>query len=201
MKRVLTMIGSIVGMVGGVLNAIPFILALNRIIGLMSEDSGWAGPLTLSIILIVVAVVATVLNAVSMAAWNKDAAAFKKKKGLLITAIIFSFLNSIFPFIMLFAGAIINGILVLFIIGMLLSIASAVLLIVDLCREKGKVAKSPKQENSPKAAVVMKENKKIAAAEELEKKLQKLSMLKQYGVITEDEYDELKKGYIKELLG
>lgn len=156
------------------------------------------GVLIISILFFVVATLNIVFNGIVIGLWNKTSEEFNKKKGLTITAIVFDFLVVIATVVMMCLGS--SGLVVLFlVIAMLLAIASAVMLLVDLCMEN---KRSSKQDAAAQVnETVASNDSKLAAAETVEKKLEKLNAMKEHGVITEDEYKELKKSYLKELLG
>ena len=138
MKRALTLTGAILGLVGGAFLSIIYLITLIGTIELMSYGYG-AGPLVLAIILVAVSVLGLVFSAVCIAPWNKSAEDYKKKKGMIITAVVFNFISTLATLIMLIAGS--SGwVVILMILGMLLAIASAVLLLVDVCAESGRTA-------------------------------------------------------------
>ena len=117
---------------------------------------------------------------------------------MIITAVVFNFISTLATLIMLIAGS--SGwVVILMILGMLLAIASAVLLLVDVCAESGRISK---QETTTQVnGTVASNDSKLAAAETFEKKLAKLNAMKEHGIITEEEYSEIKKSYVKEFLG
>ena len=198
MKRALTLTGAILGLVGGAFLSIVYIITLIGVIELMSYGYAAGGSLILSLILVLISVLALVFSAVCIAPWNKSAEDYKKKKGMIITAVVFNFISTLATLIMLIAGS--SGwVVVVMILGMLLAIASAVLLLVDICREGGKVSK---QETTTQVnGTVASNDSKLVAAETFEKKLAKLNAMKEHGIITEEEYSEIKKSYVKEFLG
>lgn len=204
MKRALTLTGAILGLVGGAFLSIIYLITLIGTIELMSYGYG-AGPLVLAIILVAVSVLGLVFSAVCIAPWNKPAEGYKKKKGTIITAVVFNFISALATLIMLIAGF--SGwVVILMILGMLLAIASAVLLLVDVCAESGRIEKAAQkvagQSVAAQPAVASAANDaKLASAEIFEKKLAKLNAMKEHGIITEEEYTEIKKSYVKEFLG
>ena len=103
MKRALTLTGAILGLVGGAFLSIIYLITLIGTIELMSYGYG-AGPLVLAIILVAVSVLGLVFSAVCLAPWNKPAEGYKKKKGTIITAVVFNFISALATLIMLIAG-------------------------------------------------------------------------------------------------
>ena len=89
-------------------------------------------------------------------------------------------------------------IVIFIVLAVLLTLTAAILSIIDVCLEGGRIAKSGKvaQVNEPVAS----NDSKLAAAETFEKKLAKLNAMKEHGIITEEEYTEIKKTYVKEFL-
>lgn len=200
MKRALTLTGAILGLVGGAFLSIVYLITLIGVIELMSYGYEAVGALILTLILILVSVLALVFSAVCIAPWNKSAEDYKKKKGMIITAVVFNFISTLATLIMLIAGS--SGwVVVVMILGMLLAIASAVLLLVDICTENGKIEKAGKQVATQPAVASAANDAKLASAETFEKKLAKLNAMKEHGIITEEEYTEIKKTYVKEFLG
>ena len=156
------------------------------------------GVLIISILFLVIAILSIVFNGVVIGLWNKTSEEFNKKKGLTITAIVFDFLVVIAAIVMMCLGS--SGLVVLLlVISMLLAIASAVMLLVDLCMENKRCSKQDAAAQVNQVATSNHAN--LTTEETVEKKLEKLNAMKEHGVITEEEYNELKKSYIKELLG
>ena len=121
MKRPMTLTGGILGTVANAVFSVMFVLAMTIIF-----QTGLIGAIILGVLELAVVVVGLVLSILAIVAWNKDAGAFKKKKALLIVCAAFNLIGAILGFI---TGS------VLYIILSLVLIASAVLLIVDVCLE------------------------------------------------------------------
>ena len=121
MKRVKTLVGSILATVShGIttLVLLVYMLSLDTLILQWEMASGYAfvGEGTLYAILIfalLVALTSLILNSIAIRTWKQDISTFKKSKGLLVAATVFNFI--------IFSG---------------LSIAAAILYIVDLAQEK-----------------------------------------------------------------
>lgn len=156
------------------------------------------GVLIISILFFVIAILSIVFNGIVIGLWNKTSEEFNKKKGLTITAIVFDFLVVIAAIVLMCLGSYGLAVLLL-VIAMLLAIASAVMLLVDLCMENKRGSKQDAAAQVNQA--VTSNHANLTTEETVEKKLKKLNAMKEYGVITEEEYNELKKSYIKELLG
>ena len=129
MKRPMTLIGGILGTVVNAILAVVMligsVLAL-EIVGAVGAQAGYATITVIFIISIVMFVIALVMSIISITAWAKDVDDYKKKKGILITSIIFNFISAIFAILTGTALGIVLGIIV---------IAAAVLLIVDIALE------------------------------------------------------------------
>ncbi len=138
MKRIMTLVGSILGTVAG---AVASILVLISTIAVLDLAGGADGVLTLILLLVLpllVIITSTILSAIAIATWNKPADKFKAKKGLVITALVFNFISAILEI------ALLGGIYM--IICAIVAIASAVLLIVDLCLEGKRVEATTEEE-------------------------------------------------------
>lgn len=195
MKRPMTLTAGILGIVS---HALMMILSLVSVVGIIAildlgassgaDPDALAAVGIISLILIVICVVVGILglifNILAVKTWNKSTADYKAKKGKIITAIVFNFIGAGVIFI---AGNIIISVLV-----MLMLIASAVLLIVDLCLEKKRVPVEAQVQETAKETVAKKTD--------LEDRIEKLNNMKDQGLISEEEYQELKKSYIKEKL-
>lgn len=201
MKRALTLTGAILGLVGGVFSTVWTLISVIGVIDMMSYSyyyGNLTGSLILAIIFFVVSLLTLIFSAVSIPAWNKTAEIYKKKKAMIITAMVFNFLTMILNLIILCVGM--TGWVVIFIVlAMLLCLACAVIFIIDLCLENRRISK---QGSTAKVAeVAVSNDAKLAAAEVFEKKLAKLNAMKEHGIISDEEYSEIKKSYVKEFLG
>ncbi len=195
MKRALTLTSAIMGTV------FQGILALESIIffiAMMDLVAGASGAGTLAIVMIItiaIAVLGLLFNILSIPAWNKAPEVFRKKRGIIITAIVFNLLVVVLSLIG-FAG---EGTSVSFlsILMLLCLIAASIMYIVDLATEKKKVAELEAQNATEE---VTEETAQASTATALEEKLVKLNQMKEQGIIDEEEYNELKKKYISEML-
>ncbi|MBO5394892.1 MAG: hypothetical protein J6A28_03200 [Clostridia bacterium] len=152
----------------------------------------------------IVDVLGIVFSAVSINAWNKTAEKYKKKKGVIIT-------TGVLNLVMLLWIAIVynvvsfSGNLMLYVLAIMLLLMSAtILFFVDISQEKQRAAQ--KKEETAKTIQKADEKtvaieKKLTPAETLTKKLARLETLKKNGTISEEEYSEKKKAYVKEYLG
>lgn len=136
MRNKLGFIGSILGTCFAGISSIVFLAALALLIDLMSA-LGESSLLTLLIMIIALAVVvlALIFNILSIVASN-NIEKMNKKKGIIITAIIFDFIASVLLFY-----AIINKFSTLDLLCALGLIASAILLICGLSGLKKQIMK------------------------------------------------------------
>lgn len=187
MKRPMTLTSGILGIVSHslilVFGIINMIFAFELMALASNEYAGlFVGAIIMVVYALAVSIVGLVFSILTTKAWKKDTEVFKSKKGKIITSIVFAFLGIVAAFLV---ANIIVAILVMFML-----IATAVLAIVDLCLEKKRAGKV--EEVSTTAA---------PNASELEDKIEKLNDMKAQGMISDEEYEELKKNYIKEKLG
>ena len=196
MKRPLTLTSAILGTV------FQGILALESIIlfvAMMDLVAGATGAGTLAIVMIVtiaIAVLGLIFNILSIPAWNKAPEVFRKKRGVIITAIVFNLLIVVLSLIGYAGeGATVN---VLSILMLLCLIASSIMYIVDLATEKKRVAELEAQNATEETEAEAEAT--VSTATALEEKLVKLNQMKEQGIIDEEEYNELKKKYISEML-
>lgn len=198
MKRPLTLTAGILGIVS---HAVILVFSLiNLIMGIALLGEGASAGADANIlasagivmfvmfaVAIVIGILGLIFNILSVKTWNKDAEVYKAKKGKTICAIVFNFLGIIAVFLVM------N--IILAILLMLVLIAAGVLAIVDVCLEKKRV---------PASAEATVETTVEATAEtpksDLEAKIEKLNAMKEQGMITDAEYEELKKKYIQEQL-
>ena len=166
-------------------------------------------------------VLAVIFNAESISAWKLSKTRFKKQKGYVITAIVFNFIIIGIYFLSFFTLETLGSTILPF----LALLTGTILLLVDFCREKNKKDPEWELENAKtettakqetditiveqKAKPVEQEEKieekpepkKVKSGESLltlESKLIKLNEMKEQGLIDQDEYNEIKKSYIKE---
>ena len=134
MKRVMTLVG---GIIGTVVDAIYSFVALLEG-ALLLELLGAAGVPGASIfaivglLIIAIVVTALVLNAISISGFTCSAEKFAKKRGVIITAVVFNFLLAF----LLILSTMTGGVTFFTALVILTSIATGVLFIVDLCLEK-----------------------------------------------------------------
>ncbi|MBO5394891.1 MAG: hypothetical protein J6A28_03195 [Clostridia bacterium] len=140
MKRPMTLIGAILGTVVSAVISVLMAIGLVAILDLAAGAEGVATVMVVGILELAVFVVALVMNIVAITAWAKDAAGFKKKKAILITAVIFNFIAAIIGFIAATVG---------YIVMALVLIAAAVLFIVDVALEGKRVAAAAQPTQEP----------------------------------------------------
>ncbi len=192
MKRALTLTGAILGLTGGVFLAVLYIITLVGLIEIAVYGYASVGAIIFAVIFLTVSIIGLVFSAIAIPAWNKSAEDFKKKKGKIIVAVVFNFISVIANLIMLILGA--GGLSLIFLIlGIVLSLASAILFLVDVGIENGRIQKQQTQTSATTES-------KFSSAEVFEDKLSKLNLMKEHGIISEKEYSEIKKSFVKEFL-
>ncbi len=193
MKRPMTLTAFIMGTVVQAIYACFSLFTLTLVIDVLSastDTTGAATVLALCLVELAFAVVSLVLNALVIKAWNKSPEFYKKEKGKIIAATVFNFIMIVLLIIGI-AGST-EGVPVLNIIIILALIATNVLAYVDLGLERKRVEKLEAE-----GATVEEDEKE---ATDVERKIEKLNTMKEQGLITDAEYEELKKSYIKEKL-
>lgn len=200
MRRVKTLTAGILATVTQAIFSIIMLVALFLIVDLISMGAtGVEGTIVLMAILTAVVLTTLVLSIVAIPAWAKDAVGFKKKKALIITAVVFNFVVVLYQLISLVTAAPAAGTIILYVILMGMSIAANVLWLIDLAQEGRKVNQPVSA--APAAQTVSSTETKLAAAEEFAQKLAKIDALRKNGVLTEEEYSEIKKSYVKDYIG
>ena len=143
MKRPMTLVAGILGTVFHAIYTLFTLLGISVLIAALgvASDAGYTDSAAglgimfaiFTIIGLALSVTALVLSACSIGCFKADAAKYRKKRGLIITAIVFNALVGIF-------GLINFSIWNIFVF--LAMVAAIVLYIVDLCLEKKRVAKA-----------------------------------------------------------
>ena len=184
----------------------------------------WELWVSVNVILILVGITTLALNACSIALYNKTKAEFKNKLALVGSALIFNYITSallIADIVLLFIDNL--GVGAVYILYLLSLIVSIVFMHVDLAAEEKRIEK-PKQtvpqnrtnSTAPVAQNVQKTSTQsnavqqistvnqsdgsIQSEDEFEKKLIKLNDMLGKGLITQDEYDTIKKSYIEKYI-
>ena len=152
MKRINTMVATIMGTVANAYQLVVNLISAFALFGLLADISSgtsMAGVLpTILLILLFVAViiVAFILTCIIFKYMNAAPETYKSKKGLIIAAIVFNFLVVLLLCIGGFEGAIFG--IIMNVLSILLLVATNVLYIVDLCLEKGRVARKSAEEQT-----------------------------------------------------
>lgn len=196
MKRPLTLTGGILGIVGNAIFSILLIIGLYLVGGFIGN------MIIIPILFLMIAITALILAIFVTIAYNKNAEVFKNRFGVIITSIVFNFIISVYLLITLFStyGTYIIVYLILF--GVVLT--AAILNLVDICRENGKVKALNKSNvtetkaTQSKPSVATKPVQAKPSTETLESKLEKLKKMLDDGLIDEEEFKELKMNYIKQ---
>lgn len=148
MKRPMTLAA---GIVATVLNALYVVLTMFSISIIIAALTSVAGGETaavatyvaiVTLISLAVVVVTLVLNAVAITGYKCDAEKYRRKRGVIIAAIVFNMILTVLLIVGMAGGAV-GWLDILLLIG---SVAASVLYIVDLCLEKKRVA-APVVEN------------------------------------------------------
>lgn len=188
MKRPMTLTGAILGTVAQAIYTCFSLFSLTLIIDLLSAgaNSGAATIVAIMLLDLALAVTTLILNALSITTWKKSPELYRKKRGLLIATTVFNFIFVLLSII----SMVMNGqAAVLSIIICIVLVATNVLFYVDLGLESKRVANSGEEIASDPAPV-----------SEVEDKIEKLGQMKEQGLISDEEYEELKKSYINEKL-
>ncbi len=157
---------------------------------------------------IVLSVTTLVLNSVAIPT-TTTAQKMNKKKGIVITAIVFNFLE-VLVFILALASSPETGILILYIIFLLGIIASNVLAIIDLANnskamkveiEGVDVANTVEPETKTERVNVAKSSTATMQVNDLEEEINKLLLMKAKNLITDEEFEKLKAHAIEKRLG
>lgn len=194
MRRKLAFSGFILGTIITAITA--FFMLIGGILAIEILSSMDAGASIAIIVVEVLFFVATlVLNAVSISA-TTTAKKFDRRKGLVITTIVFNFLAMLVYIMPMTAEGLPAGFIVVYVLLMLALIASNVLVIVDLSLNKKAIKK---EENMDKQEV---ETAKEATQgkDNLEEEINKLMLMKAKNIITEEEFEALKKHAIEKRL-
>ena len=191
MKRPMTLVSGILGLVSSVFMLIPGFICFVYGIEFLSNAGYYGGEelFIFGLFGIAIGVLALVFNILTITAWNKAPEVYRAKRGKMITAIVFNFISlgagilvSVYSLVFYFMPYLIVPLLV----------AAIALAIVDLCLENKRAGNV---QQAPVEAAAKVEAPKATAIEE---KIEKLNEMKSQGLISEEEYDELKKSYIKE---
>ena len=177
MKRNSLLVGAILGIVGHVVPAFAYLLTFVVLSPLLSTSG--VGIVALIGIIGVVAVVGMILNAVSISGYAKSCQDFKKKYGVIITAIIFDFIIMVYSLLSLIVSNE-NNALWIYIFALIGLSVAIIFKIIDLILEKGRANKQPI------------EHKELT----LEEKINKLNSMKMEGMINDEEFEKIKQSYI-----
>ncbi len=145
MKRINTMVATILGTVANAYQLVINIISVFAIIGLLA-DAGAGSSMTavltvviVTVLLLAVLLVAFILTCRVFKYMNEKPEVYKSKKGLIIAAIVFNFLVVALLCYGGFSGNVFG--IIMNVLSILLLVATNVLYIVDLCLEKRRVAK------------------------------------------------------------
>lgn len=136
MKRVMTLVGSIIGVVFDAIFSLIMLIGITAILEMLDGATGSIVFAIVGILALSLGVVALVFNAMSIGAFSCSPEKFAQKRKFLITAIVLNFVLALLLLISL-CGTFNAFNMIVF----LASIAAAVLIIVDLSIERGRVEK------------------------------------------------------------
>lgn len=153
MKRLNTMIATIIGTTANAIQLIINLVAFLAIVGALADlgnDSAMVAltVIGVSIILLAFIIVAFILTCRIFKYMNASSEVYASKKGLIISAIVFNFLVAILLFAFGFSGNVSS--IIINVLCALALIATNVLYIVDLCLEKNRVQKQQETINVTK---------------------------------------------------
>ena len=138
MKRPMTLIAFILSTVFLGIDTILELISIPTLIQIINSGyaSAMGGIIALTIILLAFIILALVFNAICIAKWNKSVGAFAGTKGFIITTIVFNF---IIVGLILISWIVNGAIAPMPIIILLVLIATNVLVLIDLNKEKARV--------------------------------------------------------------
>ena len=164
---------------------------------IMLADAGGAVAMVMMplFFLLFVALSGIIFGIITASFWKTNCEKFAKIRSLRIVSVVFNALLTIYGILYLNSFGIDSVYLVCFFLFIVLAI-------VAICMQICTFSKCKKEK--AEATCEVKEGPKttnLAAAENFEKKLSKLNAMKEHGIISDEEYTEIKKSYVKEFLG
>ncbi|MBQ3494353.1 MAG: hypothetical protein IJA69_02955 [Clostridia bacterium] len=181
MKRWLLFTGSLLGILGHLVPAFVYMFTFVVLSPLLSTSG--AGVVALIGVIGLVCIVGVILNAVAMASFTKNSDEFKKRYGVIITAIVFDFVLLVYSILSIIVANTNNASWVYIFALIFLSFA-IIFKIVDLAQEKKRKT----------------EQKEVNENITIEQKIEKLNEMKNQGLIDDEEYAKLKNSYINEVV-
>lgn len=184
------------GIVSALSNGAWFGVLLSLFILLIDIGASSALLMVPMFFLLFVAVAGIVFGIISACFWKTNCEKFGKIRVLRIVSVVFNVLLTSYGILYLNTFGVDDGYLVCFLLF-------TVLAIVGITMQVCTFSKCKKQAPASNCAASAESNHTInlASAETFEKKLAKLNAMKEHGIITEEEYSEIKKSYVKEFLG
>lgn len=137
MKRVLTLIGTILGGLVDAAYCVFMLLGITVLLSLFGNSDGGAVLAVIGILEIAIGLVALILNLVCTSAFACDNDRYTKKLALIISAIVFNVLLGAF---LIFGLT--SNLSVIFLIICIVSFVVPIFYIIDLCLEKRRVEKA-----------------------------------------------------------
>lgn len=195
MRRKLAFSGFILGTVITAITAFFMLIGGIVIIEMLSSVDADA-YIAIVVVEVLFFIATLVLNAVSISA-TTNAKKFDRRKGLVITTIVFNFLAMLVYIMPMTTEVLSTGVIVVYVLLMLALIASNVLAIVDLSLNKKAIKK---EENIDKQEIETVKEATQGKDDNLEEEINKLMLMKAKNIITEEEFEALKKHAIEKRL-
>lgn len=202
MRKKLALTGFILATCISAIAVLAMIMSAIFVIDVVAGSAGSGLIIAVIVLEVLFFIGSLVLNAVAIPT-TSSASKFKKRKGLVITAIVFNFI-AVFMYILSMTTGI-DSSTFMSIIFMLALIAANVLIIVDLARN-GKALEQEEYQNgemfthTPEAKEISTQTSVAQnndSTDALEEEINKLLLLKAKNLITDEEFAELKKHAIE----
>lgn len=209
MKRVFSLVAGITGVFASVIAIVLSLINAFDLQSVLSSLNGFGvsvdttGYYVLLVAIMLFGVVTLILNAVCINSFNCDVDKFKKKTKSIITAIVFDFITLVLMLVLVIVlQSTVNT--AIGIILMLIYLTSGAFFVVDLCLEDNRIAKQSLKTNTTSVVTPMQHTSAVKTNEiktkdtsQVYKDLQLLGELRNNKIITEEEFQKLKKDIIK----
>lgn len=202
-KRTLTKAGSILGIVAWSINILVMSYSLFIVFlfvdistSLDSEVSSDGLILLFRLIFnIAISIVLIVMSAKTIKASNKDVQTFVSKRSIINFAAVVNIINACYCIYNVICSSFSIIDLILDIVICALLLVSGILILVDLSKANKLLQTLP--QSIPEQQVQNTEQQVETKSETIEDKLEKLNKMKENGLISEEEYEKLKKDLLK----
>ena len=135
MKRIMTLVGSIIGTVFDGIFSLIMLIGITAILDILGSAMGGTFVAVIGLLLLALGVVGLVFNILMITLFTCNHEKYVKKRSIVITAAVMNFVLALFAFITICTTF--NG---FYFMWFLASVAAGVLIIVDLCMESKRVA-------------------------------------------------------------